>query len=193
MKFKLTILLTGCLLVSLLDACCDSEEIILAFVGVDMEVLDPMVTESEVFEFRILTQDSIIGMHRSNSLGIIAPAYGFTCDEIYTWDARIESLMITSPNDFNDDFRANTALNELIEVHQIDGRGGTLPVIGLEEFLADLRNDHSTNGSSLASVRNATFKIPMHPTLERRHRFTIEMITSDGVAFEGQSREVVWQ
>jgi hypothetical protein len=193
MKNKVLSILIITFSIGLWETCCSPEEFTMAYTGIDLDIRETTIEANEVFEFRLLPQDSIIGMNINTNQFFITEAYGINCDDYkYIRTSEIISLNIKSLYDFNNNFLANSYLNEIIEVHRIDGVGGNLPVITLNKFIEEISSE-DFNRSKSAAIFNATYKIPLRPTLDSTHVFIIEMETNDFNIFKDQSQEITWK
>jgi len=193
MKSKIVIVMCSIFLIGLLETCCNPDEILVKIVSVEVESSSSLIEDDEVYEFRILPLDSIIGFNKKMDLGLIQTAYGYDCeDTVAEILSEIESINVLSSNDFSSEYLASESLNKIIEVHRIDGRGGNQPTVNLDEFVSELNSEKYENLSRKAAVWNATYKITERPMINDNHIFEIELKTMNGELFHGVSQEIIW-
>ena len=136
--------------------------------------------DSLAFEIR-MTDGYFLGWH-SPPFSLINNAYAIVyCDE--GWGGLkypLTNIEITSDSDFNDDYPANTLLNELVRIDEW--------VIASREF-----KNRKLNEASISNNLENKMYISQKPERSKEHVFKVRLFKSDGSVIEAVTDQVVWK
>ena len=180
MKTKILIILTIGFFARFLLSCagmCDSVKYY-NFTKVELVNINQNIVENDSLKLYINPLDyECIAFNKNN---ISNSAFAIDCDD--GWGGMkypITKIEFISNADFNNDFPANTILNNLITINAwIDDVG--YKYMKLDEY-------------DLSETIWSDIYITSYPTIDKKHIFTVKIIKINGDTIIANSEEIIWQ
>lgn len=160
------------------------------FSEVQIQIMNSNTIESsDSLIFTIRQLDTRYMAQNQKKLNLLKTIYALNCD--YGWNGMKIPLIrieITSDSDFNEDYPANSLLNDLVIVK-------VLYDVNLINSDYEFKKFDSCNFDKLLpreGFLNPDFYIAEHPTIDLTHQLTVKIFKSNGDLIIAESEEIFW-
>lgn len=180
MKFKTSIALIGLFALQLISSCCRSVKYY-DFSGMTVQVSSPTLAPTDTLRITLSAVDIQYMAYNLPKLGF-DEANALSCDD--GWGGMkypFNAFEITSTAHFNEAYPANEDLSALFQIRRFIGNG---------QF--DLIPLQDANFSEIRTL-DMELILPISPTLDKSHRFTIKMVKSNQEEIVVETDVVSWQ
>lgn len=179
MKRKILLILSTFFIFQLVISCCRDAREFIDFTKIEMMVKQEGVITNDTLTIMIYAEDFRYVAGTFANFGFNS-MMAFSCEE--GWGGMkfpVESVEITSNNDFDKDHLAGTSLNDLFRQYaQDENYDFSFQTIEVEGFM---------NGGG------EDLKLFTAPSLDKTHEFTLTLNKSDGTVITGTTDLIEWK
>ncbi len=179
----------------IISSCCKTDTFNVQITDVEFNPINIFVLENETFEFKIITNDSIVGMTlNSFDLKLIPSAYAYDCDDedSFVPIENINDIKMKVLTDFSDNYQTNDFITDIITVRHYNWQSQEIETKTLTVFLNLLRQDESATGRN-TELQDATYIITERPTIGSEQQFELQFELTNNTTLTTITEIIPWE